>query len=150
MLNGNGAAWCQVSLTGAHMWREYFCAGTNRRYWWRMALLMALYLGAILLSVQPVHAVASPFIRAAVALAPVLPVIGFVLLELQRIRSTDELRQRIELEACMITFAVGVPLLLAAGLLDNAGIVHVGMFLAAPLVLAIYVPAQLLVHWRYR
>jgi len=132
------------------MWREYFCAGTSRRYWWRMAVLMTLYLGAIVLAVRHVHAVESPLARAAVALAPVLPVIGFVLLEFQRIRVTDELRQRIELEACMITLAVGVPLLLAFGLLDEAGIVHIGLFMAAPIVLAIYVPAQMFAHWRYR
>lgn len=132
------------------MWREYFCAGTSRRYWWRMAGLMTLYLGAIVLAVRHVHAVESPLARAAVALAPVLPVIGFVLLEFQRIRVTDELRQRIELEACMIALAIGVPLLLALGLLDQAGVVQVRMFLAAPVLLAIYVPAQVVAHWRYR
>jgi hypothetical protein len=115
-----------------------------------MALLMTLYAGAILLAVQHLHALGSPLTRAAVALAPVLPVVGFVLLEFQRIRATDELRQRIELEACMISLATGVPLLLALGLLDEAGIVHVGLFMAAPIVLAIYVPAQLFAHWRYR
>lgn len=132
------------------MWLEYFCAGTSRRYWWQMGLLMALYVGAILLAVQHPDTVESTFIRAAMALAPVVPVVGFVLLELQRIRATDELRQRIELEAGMITLAIGVPLLLAFGLLDNAGLVRVGMFMAAPIVLAIYVPAQLFAHWRYR
>jgi hypothetical protein len=115
-----------------------------------MTLLMTLYTGAILLAVQHLHSLGSPLIRAAVALAPVLPVVGFVLLEFQRIRATDELRQRIELEACMISLATGVPLLLALGLLDEAGIVHVGLFMAAPIVLAIYVPAQLFAHWRYR
>ena len=132
------------------MWREYFCAGTSRRYWWQMSLLMTVYVGAILLAVQHLHALGSPLGRAAAALAPVLPVVGFVLLEIQRIRGTDELRQRIELEACMITLAIGVPLLLAFGLLDEAGIVHASLFMAAPIVLAIYVPAQLFAHWRYR
>jgi len=132
------------------MWREYLCAGTSRRYWWQMTLLMTLYVGTILFAVQQLHAPGSPFARVAVALAPVLPVVGFVLLELRRIRATDELRQRIELEACMITLAVGVPLLLAFGLLDEAGIVHIGLFMAAPIVLAIYVPAQMFAHWRYR
>ena len=81
------------------MWREYFCAGTSRRYWWRMAVLMTLYLGAIVLAVRHVHAVES---------------------------------------------------LLALGLLDQAGVVQVRMFLAAPVLLAIYVPAQVVAHWRYR
>ena len=132
------------------MWREYLCAGTSRRYWWQMAVLMALYLAAILLAVRHVPAAGLPLMRAAMALAPVFPVVGFVLLEFRRIRSTDELRQRIELEACMIALAIGVPLLLALGLLDDAGVVHARMFLAAPILLAIYVPAQLFAHGRYR
>jgi hypothetical protein len=132
------------------MWRDFFCAGTNPRYWWLMGLLMALYFGAILFAMLHHDPTGSPLARAAVALAPVLPVVGFVLLELRRIRATDELRQRIELEACMITLAIGVPLLLAIGLLDNAGIVRVDVFMAAPIVLAIYVPAQVFAHWRYR
>ena len=100
---------------------------------------MVLCLGATVLALEFGPGFATSAARAAAALAP-----------LQRIRATDELRQRIEFEACMITFAVGVPLLPAVGLLDNAGIVHVGMFMAAPVVLAIYVPAQLFAHWRHR
>lgn len=132
------------------MWRDFFCAGTNRRYWWLMAVLMASYVGAVLFAVGYLHSSGSPLVRIAAALAPALPVVGFVLLEVQRIRATDELRQRIELEACMITLAVGAPLLLALGLLDRAGVVHVGLFMAAPVLIAIYLPAQVIAHWRYR
>lgn len=132
------------------MWRELFCAGTNRRYWWLSALLMIAYVGAILFSFAFSKSVAAPLPRAAVALAPVLPVIGFVVLEFTRIRAADELRQRIELEAATSGLAVGVPLLLALGLLDKAGLVHVDLLAAPLLLIAIYVLAQVRAHWRYR
>ena len=132
------------------MWKDLFCAGMTRHHWRRMAVLMTLYLGTILFAVRYMHAFSSPFARAATALAPVVPVIGFVVLEFRRIRATDELRQRIEFEASMIALAVGVPLLLALGLLDDAGVVQVGMSMAAPILIAVYVPAQMIAHWRYR
>lgn len=132
------------------MWREFFCAGTNRRYWWLSGLLMVVYVGAILLSAKLGKTIAGPLPRTAVALAPVLPVIGFVLLEFGRIRATDELRQRIELEAATSALAFGIPLLLALGLLDDAGIVDVDLLAAPLLLLAVYVLAQVRAHWRYR
>jgi hypothetical protein len=132
------------------MWREYFCAGANRRYWWLSGLLMVVYVGAILFSTKFGRAVAAPMPRMALVLAPVPPVIGFVALEFARIRATDELRQRMELEAATSSLALGIPLLLALGLLDDAGFTHIGLLLATPLLLAIYVVAQLWAHWRYR
>ena len=132
------------------MWREFFCAGTNRRYWWLTSALMCAYIGAVLLGLTYGKAITAPLPRIALALAPVPPVLGFVMLEFRRIRATDELRQRIELEAATAALALGVPLLLALGLLDDAGVVHVRMLLAAPALLAIYLLAQLRAHWRYR
>jgi hypothetical protein len=132
------------------MWREFFCAGTTRRYWWLSGALMVVYVGAILFSVKFGKTIVAPLPRMAVALAPVPPVIGFVALEFERIRATDELRQRIELEAATSALAFGIPLLLALGLLDDAGIVHVGALAAPLLLVVVYVLAQLWAHWRYR
>jgi hypothetical protein len=81
------------------MLREYFCAGTTPRYWRLSALLMVLYLGSIALALVFGPGFTTPWARAAAALAPVPPVLGFVVLEFRRIRAADELRQRIELEA---------------------------------------------------
>ena len=132
------------------MFRDYFCAGTTPRYWRLTALLMVLYLGGIALAFVFGPDSTTAGARAAAALAPVPPVLGFVALEFRRIRATDELRQRIELEAATSALAFGVPLLLALGLLDGAGIVHVRMIFAAPALIGIYLVAQLWAHRRYR
>lgn len=132
------------------MLREFFCAGTTPRYWRLSALLMLLYLGSIALALVYGPHFAAPPARAAASLAPVLPVIGFVVLEFRRIRATDELRQRIELEAATSALAAGVPLLLAFGLLDDAGVVSVRMIFASPLLIGLYLLAQLWAHRRYR
>ena len=88
--------------------------------------------------------------RAALALSPVLPVVGFVWLEYQRILGTDELRQRMELEAAMVALAIGVPVLLTLGLLDDAGLVRVPSLLATPALLLVYLLAQVWAQRRYR
>jgi hypothetical protein len=132
------------------MFRDYFCAGTTPRYWRLTAVLMLLYLGGIAFAFRFGPGFTSSFARAAAALAPVPPVLGFVLLEFRRIRATDELRQRIELEAATSALALGVPLLLALGLLDGAGVLAVRMILASPLLIGIYLLAQLWAHRRYR
>jgi hypothetical protein len=132
------------------MLREYFCAGTTPRYWRLSALLMTLYLGSIALALVFGPGFTTPWARAAAALAPVPPVLGFVVLEFRRIRVADELRQRIELEAATTALALGIPLLLALGLLDGAGVLPVRMILASPALIGVYLLAQLRAHWRYR
>jgi hypothetical protein len=132
------------------MLREYFCAGTTPRYWRLSALLMVLYLGTIALALVFGPGFTTPWARAAAALAPVPPVLGFVVLEFRRIRAADELRQRIELEAATTALALGIPLLLALGLLDGAGVLPVRMILASPALIGVYLLAQLRAHWRYR
>ncbi|HEY6941174.1 hypothetical protein [Dokdonella sp.] len=132
------------------MIRDYLCAGTTPRYWRLSALLMLLYLGTIVLALVYGPRFAAPSARVAAAVAPVLPVVGFVVLEFRRIRATDELRQRIELEAATSALAAGVPLLLALGLLDGAGVMPVRMIFASPLLIGVYMLAQLWAHRRYR
>lgn len=132
------------------MLREFLCAGTTPRYWRLTALLMLLYLGTIALALVLGPGFTAPSARAAAALAPVLPVLGFVALEVRRIRATDELRQRIELEAATSALALGIPVLLALGLLDGAGVLAVRMIFASPVLIGVYLVAQLWAHWRYR
>jgi hypothetical protein len=132
------------------MLREFWFAGADRRYWWLSALLMAMYAGTwhIALTLAPTLQPAA--LRALAVLSPVLPVTGFVWLEYRRIRATDELRQRMELESGVLALAVCVPLLMALGLLDEAGVLDIDLLFAAPVLLSIYLLAQLWAHWRYR
>ena len=84
------------------------------------------------------------------ALLPAVLIIGFVLLEFRRVRNTDELRQRMELEAGMLTLAVAVPVLTALGLLDDAGLLEVPLLISVPVLMGIYLTAQAWAHRRYR
>lgn len=132
------------------MFKELWCAGATRRYWWTSSALMLLYALTIFLALKIAPAAGPPLWRTLSALSPLLPLGGFVYLEYQRIRATDELRQRIELEACMMALVVGIPLLTAWGLLGNAGLAPVNPLLAAPLLVVTYALAQLFACRRYR
>ncbi|MEO5559918.1 MAG: hypothetical protein ABIO49_08790 [Dokdonella sp.] len=132
------------------MFRELWCAGATRRYWWSSFALMLLYSLTIFLALKIAPAAGPSLWRTFSALSPLLPLGGFVYLEYQRIRATDELRQRMELEACMMALVVGILLLTAWGLLGNAGLVPVNPLLAAPLLVATYALAQFCAYWRYQ
>lgn len=129
---------------------DYWFAGTTRAYWWWTALLMAAYVGTIVLGALYGRSIDSLVLRSAFVLLPVLPVSGYVWLEYRRILATDELRQRVELEAATLALAIGVPVLLTFGLLDDADILEVGALLSTPLLLTVYICAQWWAHRRYQ
>lgn len=132
------------------MLREFWFAGADRRYWWLSAVLMASYAATLQVALTLAPTLQSAALRAVAVLLPVMPVIGFVWLEYRRIRGTDELRQRMELEAGMLALAICVPLLMTLGLLDDAGVLDIDLLLATPVLLTVYLIAQLWAHRRYR
>jgi peptidoglycan/LPS O-acetylase OafA/YrhL len=132
------------------MFRDYWCAGTTRRYWWVTALLMAGYLPIFVAAVVSGPHIGSPWLRALVALAPLPFLIGFTWLEYRRIRRTDELRQRIELEAGLVALVASILLLTVLGLLDDLGVVRLPLIAATPLICLLYLGAQVWAHRRYR
>lgn len=131
------------------MLREFWFAGANRSYWVLSTILMLAYVLAMMFEVQ-LDPATPKLLRALAALLPALLIIGFVLLEFRRIRSTDELRQRMELEAGMLTLAIGVPALTAVGLLDDADLIKAPFLMAVPVLMGIYIAAQAWAHRRYQ
>ena len=131
------------------MWKDYWFAGATRSYWVLSTTLMLAYVLAMLLDVH-LDSGASTLFRVLAALLPAVLIIGFVLLEFRRVRNTDELRQRMELEAGMLTLAVAVPVLTALGLLDDAGLLDVPLLISVPVLMGIYLTAQAWAHRRYR
>jgi hypothetical protein len=111
---------------------------------------MVAYVATLLVALEMAPMLQPAALRAIAVLLPVLPVIGFAWLEYRRIRATDELRQRMELEAGMLALAICVPLLMALGLLDDAGVLDIDLLLATPVLLTVYLVAQLWAHRRYR
>ena len=129
---------------------DYWFAGTTRAYWLWTTLLMVSYVGTVVLGALYGKSIDSLPARAAFVLLPVLPVSGYVWLEYRRILATDELRQRVELEAATLALAIGVPVLLAFGLLDDSDILEVDALLSTPLLLTVYICAQWWAHRRYQ
>jgi len=126
----------------------------RRRYLREFLPAMAAYVVAVFASVLLLKRVDAPVLRALVALLPVLP-IGFALRSIMRyIRNVDEMQQRIELEAIGFAAALVSLLYLAAGFLQQAGVIdlYAGpvMVLVFPLTCAAYGVAKLVVAGRFR
>lgn len=132
------------------MFRELWCEGATRKYWWASAFLMLGYLPTIVFAVSKMESIQSPALRALVALSPMPFIMGLAYAEYLRIRRTDELRQRVELEAGLVGMVVSILALTALGLLDNAGVIRVSLMTAPPLMCFFYVCAQIWAHRHYR
>lgn len=132
------------------MFKQLWCAGATRRYWWASALLMIAYMSTFLFATSKMDSLQSPLLRALAALSPMPFLLAAVYLEYLRIRRTDELRQRMELEAGLIGLVVSILIVMALGLLDGAGVVKLPLLLAAPVMCAVYVAAQVWAHRHYR
>lgn len=131
------------------MFKDYWY-GTTRRYGWVTALLMAGCLPAFIVAVLSGPRIGSPWLRALVAISPVPFLLGFIWLKYSRIRRTDELRQRMELEAGLVALIASILLLTVFGLLDDLGVVHLPFIAAVPLMGLLYLGAQVRAHRRYR
>lgn len=70
--------------------------------------------------------------------------------ELQRLRRRDELRQRIELEAMTIAFAISFGVVAALTFIGMYGALDLPLHLAAFIMAACWIGAQLWVRARYR
>lgn len=132
------------------MFRELWCSGTTRRYWWAMTGLMAAYIPTFVFAMSKMHSIQSPLLRAVAALSPMPFLLAAVYLEYLRIRRTDELRQRMELEAGLLGLVASILIVMALGLLDGAGVVKLPLLLAAPVMCVVYIAAQVWAHRHYQ
>ena len=126
----------------------------RRRYTRELMASMAVYVLVLFASIWLLRRVDAPALRAAVAIAPVLP-IGFAMRAMVRyIRDTDEMQQRIELEAVSIATLLVSMLYMAGGFLQSARVIDVpagaAMIWLFPLVCFSYGIAKALVSRRYR
>lgn len=130
-------------------------APVRRRYTRALLIAMGAYVVVLMASITLIKTTElAPALRAAVALAPVLP-IAFVLGAMaQYIRQTDEMQQRIELEAVSLATAFVCLLYMAGGFLQTAKVIDlpaaVPLIWAFPLVCFSYGLAKTYVVTRYR
>ena len=126
----------------------------GRRYMRELIPATIAYLVTLFLSVWLLKRVEIEWLRALLALLPVAPV-GMIMRAIIRyIRDTDELQQKIELEAVSIATALVSLLYLSGGFLQTAKVIDipagVAMIWVFPLICAVYGLAKMVVSGRYK
>ena len=126
----------------------------RRRYARELMLAMGAYVVVLFVSVWLLKQVEEPALRALLALAPVPPIALALRAMVRYIRDTDEMQQRIELEAVCIATAFVCLLYMAGGFLQAAKVIDIAaaaaMIWLFPLVCFSYGLAKLAVARRYR
>lgn len=126
----------------------------RRRYTRELMLAMGAYVIVLFASVWLLKRIEEPALRALLALAPVPPIALALRAMVRYIRDTDEMQQRIELEAVCIATAFVCLLYMAGGFLQAAKVIDIAaaaaMIWLFPLVCFSYGLAKLAVARRYR
>ena len=126
----------------------------RRRYARELMLAMGAYVVVLFVSVWLLKQIEEPALRALLALAPVPPIALALRAMVRYIRDTDEMQQRIELEAVCIATAFVCLLYMAGGFLQAAKVIDIAaaaaMIWLFPLVCFSYGLAKLAVARRYR
>ena len=87
--------------------------------------------------------------RYPIALTPIVPGAFIAAGLLNAIRKLDELRHKITYESTAITFAITLFQVLALGLLEMAGLPHLGSLYIAGLMIVVLIVAKLVISRRY-
>ena len=128
-------------------------AKLRKRYTREVMLAMAGYVVLLVLSVLLLKRVEDGLLRALIALLPVPPMMLVLRAMIRYIRDTDELQQRIELEAVSFATAFISLLYLTGGFLQSAKVIdvpsNVAMIWVFPLVCLSYGLAKAVVAPRY-
>lgn len=141
-------------------WGRNDCAGDSasprlhRRYTHELLLSMGSYMLVLFASIWLLKRVDALPLRVVLALAPAIP-IGFAVRAMVRyVRDTDEMQQRIELEAISIATVFVSMLYMTGGFLQSAKLIEVrgdvAMIWVFPLVCLGYGIAKAFVSRRYR
>ena len=117
----------------------------RRRFWAGMVLYALLLITARLV----LRGAEDAWWRFPVAVAPVLPVVLVVLAVVERLRTLDELQQRIQLEALGFAFAMTAVLTFAYGFLQTVGFPTVSWMWVLPVMSALWGVGLLLAGQRY-
>lgn len=122
----------------------------QRRYTRQLVGSMVVYAIVLVGSILIVKANPSAWWRFLVILAPVAPVITAVLAVVDRMRTLDELQQRIQLEALAFAFGTTAVLTFSYGFLEGVGLPHLDWTFVLPLMSALWGIGLLVANRRYR
>ena len=85
-----------------------------------------------------------------VSLIPMLPALFVVIVVMRQLRASDELQQRIQLEALSLAFAGTALITFSYGFLENVGYPKLSMFYVWPLMASLWIIGGLLSSRRFR
>jgi len=122
----------------------------QRRYVRQFTASMVAYAAVLIGSVLLIRANPDAWWRYLVAVTPVVPVVVAVMAVVRRVRTFDELQQRIHLEALAFAFSCTAILTLSYGFLEGVGLPHLNGTLVTPLMAALWVIGLAMAHRRYR
>lgn len=122
----------------------------QRRYTVQFSAAMLAYAVVLVVSILVIQANPAAWWRFLVALAPVIPVVVAVMAVVQRLRTLDELQQRIQLEALGFAFACTAILTFSYGFLEGVGLPHLGWTWVLPLMAGLWGVGLALATRRYR
>ncbi|MCX7360157.1 MAG: hypothetical protein NT015_18710 [Alphaproteobacteria bacterium] len=111
-----------------------------------------VYVGAVFASSMAIKHLDPPqWIAAMLALAPMLPAVFMVSVQLRYMRATDEFERRVQSESLLIAAAVVVFASLAYGQLEDlAGFPDVSLMFVFPAFCIVWSVASIVLQWRYK
>ncbi len=107
------------------------------------------YFAAVIVSALVTKQMEPGLLRLLVAALPLPAILWMAWAELRRLRKRDELRQRIELEAMTVAFAMSFGLVITLTFLDMNGAIDVPITIAGLLMAVCWGGAQMWVRMRY-
>lgn len=111
----------------------------QKRYFKEFGISMGFYVVLLIASISVISNVELPkAVQVVIALIPVIPTIFVVIAVMRALRDSDELQQRIQLQAVTFSAIVTGLITFSYGFLENVGFPHFPTLFVLPLVIALW------------
>ncbi|MGE7371255.1 hypothetical protein ACQKKX_19645 [Neorhizobium sp. NPDC001467] len=121
------------------------------RFFVEFGVSMGAYMAVLIASILLVAAGTVTGIWATVvSLLPMLPALGVAVAVMRQLRASDELQQRIQLEALSLAFAGTALMTFSYGFLENVGFPKLSMFYVWPLMAVLWIIGGIVSNRRFR
>ncbi len=111
----------------------------QKRYFKEFGISMGFYIVLLIASISVITNVELPkAVQVVIALIPVIPTIFVVIAVMRALRDSDELQQRIQLQAVTFSAIVTGLITFSYGFLENIGFPHLPSLFIFPLMIALW------------
>jgi len=123
----------------------------KKRFFIEFGVSMVAYMVSLVVSLMMISGgVVSGIWATVVSLAPILPALGVAIAVMRQLRASDELQQRVQLEALSLAFAGTALITFSYGFLENVGYPKLSMFFVWPLMAVLWIIGGILSNRRFR